>query len=75
MNTGVTLLWVVFGFESCNLSTSFLVAWNLPHAPGPIAALFAIMTKVGIYSLVRVYPLTAPMLSGGKLDSTFESLW
>ncbi|SCZ56219.1 monovalent cation/H+ antiporter subunit D [Thiohalomonas denitrificans] len=54
---GALLLLVVFGLKAAVLPLHF---W-LPHAYGnasaPVAALFAIMTKVGIYAIVRVFEL------------------
>ncbi|AGA90560.1 formate hydrogenlyase subunit 3/multisubunit Na+/H+ antiporter, MnhD subunit [Thioflavicoccus mobilis 8321] len=55
--TGALLLLVVFALKAAVLPLHF---W-LPHAYGtataPIAALFAIMTKVGVYAIVRVFGL------------------
>ena len=48
------LLLVVFGVKSALLPLGFWLPDTYGAAPGPVAALFAIMTKVGIYAIVRV---------------------
>jgi multicomponent K+:H+ antiporter subunit D len=57
--TGALLLLTVFALKAAILPLHF---W-LPHAyattTAPVAALFAIMTKVGIYAIVRVFGLLA----------------
>lgn len=56
-SAGALLLLVVFGLKAAVLPLHF---W-LPHAYGnasaPVAALFAVMTKVGVYAVVRVFLL------------------
>lgn len=52
---GGMLLMVVFGLKAAMLPLQFWLPSTYAAAPGPIAALFAIMTKVGIYSLIRVH--------------------
>ena len=49
------LLLVVFGLKSAMLPLHFWLPRAYAAAPAPVAALFAIMTKVGIYSLWRVH--------------------
>jgi len=48
------LLLVVFGVKAALLPLGFWLPDTYGAAPGPVAALFAIMTKVGIYAIVRV---------------------
>ena len=52
---GAMLLLVVFGLKSAMLPLHFWLPRAYAAAPAPVAALFAIMTKVGIYSLWRVH--------------------
>lgn len=52
---GALLLLVVFGLKSAMLPLHFWLPRAYAAAPAPVAALFAIMTKVGIYSLWRVH--------------------
>lgn len=55
VSTGILLLLVVFGLKSAMLPLHFWLAKTYSAAAAPVAALFAIMTKVGIYSLYRVH--------------------
>ena len=48
------LLLVVFGVKAALLPLGFWLPETYGSAPAPVAALFAIMTKVGIYAIVRV---------------------
>lgn len=52
---GAMLLLVVFGLKSAMMPLHFWMPRAYSVAPAPVAALFAIMTKVGIYSLWRVH--------------------
>ena len=62
------LLLVVFGLKAALLPLYFWLPRTYGAACAPVAALFAIMTKVGVYSIVRVYTLVfdgnAEVLSG-----------
>ncbi len=53
--SGALLLVVVFGLKSAMLPLHFWLPKAYAAAPASVAALFAIMTKVGIYSLWRVH--------------------
>ncbi|MGB3623964.1 MAG: monovalent cation/H+ antiporter subunit D [Ketobacter sp.] len=53
--SGAMLLLVVFGLKSAMMPLHFWMPKAYSVAPAPVAALFAIMTKVGIYSLWRVH--------------------
>jgi len=53
--TGGLLLLVVFGLKSAMLPLHFWLPKAYSSAPISVAALFAIMTKVGLYSLWRVH--------------------
>jgi len=48
------LLMVVFGVKAALLPLGFWLPETYGAAPAPVAALFAIMTKVGIYAIIRV---------------------
>jgi multicomponent K+:H+ antiporter subunit D len=52
---GALLLLVVFGLKSAMFPLHFWLARTYSSASAPIAAIFAIMTKVGIYSILRVH--------------------
>ena len=49
------LLLVVFGFKAALLPLSLWLPATYAAASAPVAALFAIMTKVGVYAILRVH--------------------
>lgn len=51
------LLLIVFGLKSAIFPLYFWLPKAYAAAVAPVAALFAIMTKVGLYSILRVYTL------------------
>ena len=51
------LLLVVFGLKAALLPLYFWLPGAYSAASAPVAALFAIMTKVGVYSIIRVFML------------------
>jgi multicomponent K+:H+ antiporter subunit D len=52
---GGSLLLIVFGLKSAMLPMHFWLPNTYAVASAPVAALFAIMTKVGVYCMFRVY--------------------
>ncbi|MBK8973995.1 MAG: monovalent cation/H+ antiporter subunit D [Hahellaceae bacterium] len=61
---GGLLLIVVFGLKAALVPLQFWLVATYSAALAPVAALFAIMTKVGIYSFIRVHV----QLFGGGAD-------
>ncbi|WP_133636413.1 monovalent cation/H+ antiporter subunit D [Halomonas ventosae] len=57
VTAGGLMLLVVFGLKAAILPLYFWLPRAYAAAPAPVAALFAIMTKVGIYAILRVYSL------------------
>lgn len=51
------ILLVVFGLKAAVLPLCFWLPRAYAAATAPVAALFAVMTKVGVYSILRVYTL------------------
>ena len=51
------LLFVVFALKAALLPLNAWLRGTYGAASGPVAALFAIMTKVGVYAIIRVYSL------------------
>ncbi len=51
------LLLLVFCVKAAMLPVYFWLPDTYTHAPAPVAALFAVMTKVGLYALLRVCSL------------------
>ncbi|WP_299663970.1 monovalent cation/H+ antiporter subunit D [uncultured Ruegeria sp.] len=57
LRVGAVLLLLVFCVKAAVLPLHFWLPASYANAPLPVAALFAIMTKVGAYSILRVYTL------------------
>src|SRR3990167_7167713 len=57
MGAAGLLLLVVFGLKAAFLPMYFWLPRAYAAASAPVAALFAIMTKIGLYSIMRVYIL------------------
>jgi multicomponent K+:H+ antiporter subunit D len=55
LKTASLLLMVVFGIKAALLPLLFWLPRAYSAASAPVAALFAIMTKVGFYAMVRVF--------------------
>ncbi len=51
------LLMVVFAVKAAMFPVHFWLPGTYSNAPAPVAAFFAIMTKVGAYSIIRVHNL------------------
>ena len=57
LQTGAVLLLLVFAVKAALVPLHFWLPGTYANAPGAVAALFAIMTKVGAYSILRLYVL------------------
>ncbi|MGV6850096.1 MAG: monovalent cation/H+ antiporter subunit D [Marinibacterium sp.] len=57
IRVGAVLLLVVFAIKAAVLPLHFWLPGSYANAPAPVAALFAIMTKVGAYAILRMYTL------------------
>lgn len=51
------LLLLVFAIKAAIVPLHFWLPSSYAEAPAPVAALFAIMTKVGAYAIIRVYTM------------------
>jgi multicomponent K+:H+ antiporter subunit D len=51
------MLLLVFAIKAAVVPLHFWLPSSYAEAPAPVAALFAIMTKVGAYAIIRVYTL------------------
>jgi multicomponent K+:H+ antiporter subunit D len=51
------MLLMVFAIKAAIVPLHFWLPSSYAEAPAPVAALFAIMTKVGAYAIIRVYTL------------------
>jgi multicomponent K+:H+ antiporter subunit D len=57
LHAGALLLLVVFGIKAALVPLHFWLPGTYSATSPPVAALFAIMTKVGAYSILRIYTL------------------
>jgi multicomponent K+:H+ antiporter subunit D len=55
-----TLMLLVFAIKGALVPLQFWLPGTYANAPGPVAALFAVMTKVGAYAVIRVFTLIFP---------------
>lgn len=70
VHAAAALLMVVFGIKAALLPMLFWLPRAYAAASAPVAALFAVMTKIGIYAMVRVFYL----VFGGD-EGIHLSLW
>jgi len=75
VKAGGLLLLVVFGLKSALLPLQFWLPRTYSAASAPVAALFAIMTKVGIYSILRVHTLVFGPEAGDLANLIQPWLW
>ncbi len=57
IRVGAVLLLLVFAIKAAVLPLHFWLPASYANAPLPVAALFAIMTKVGAYAILRMFTL------------------
>jgi multicomponent K+:H+ antiporter subunit D len=57
VRVAAALLLLVFAVKAAVVPLHFWLPATYAEAPGPVAALFAIMTKVGVYAILRVFNL------------------
>ncbi|MGF1614816.1 MAG: monovalent cation/H+ antiporter subunit D [Gammaproteobacteria bacterium] len=75
VHAGALLLLVVFALKAALLPLYFWLPRAYAAASAPVAALFAIMTKVGVYAIVRVYSLIFGPAAGLVADTAATWLW
>jgi multicomponent K+:H+ antiporter subunit D len=68
LRTGALLLFLVFALKAALVPLHWWLPATYAAAPAPVAALFAIMTKVGAYSIIRVYTLIFGPEAGAAAD-------
>lgn len=73
IRVAAVLLLLVFAIKAAIVPLHFWLPSSYAEAPGPVAALFAIMTKVGAYAIIRVYTIVFPP----ELEATsgLHDLW
>jgi len=65
LEAGGLLLLLAFGLKAAALPFGFWLPGTYGAAPAPVAALFALMTKVGIYAILRVGTVVFGTAEGG----------
>lgn len=65
LKTGALLLLLVFSIKAALVPVQFWLPATYAFAPGPVAALFAVLTKVGAYAIIRLYTLAFGDAAGG----------
>ena len=73
IRVAAVLLLLVFAIKAALVPLHFWLPSSYAEAPAPVAALFAIMTKVGAYAIIRVYTMIFPP----ELEATagLHDLW
>jgi multicomponent K+:H+ antiporter subunit D len=75
LRAAALLLLVVFALKAALLPLYFWLPRAYATACAPVAALFAVMTKVGVYSIIRVYSLIFGSEAGLLADVALPWLW
>lgn len=75
VKAGGLLLLLVFSLKAALLPVHFWLPRTYSAASAPVAALFAIMTKVGIYSIYRVHTLVFGPEAGDLASLAQPWLW
>jgi|SRR5690554_831326 len=72
---GAMLLLVLFGLKAAMLPMYFWLPKAYVSATAPVATLFAIMTKLGLYGILRVFTLIFGSTAGALADMAVPLLW
>nr|WP_136249723.1 monovalent cation/H+ antiporter subunit D [Ningiella ruwaisensis] len=72
---GASLLLIVFGLKAAMLPMHFWLPNVYGVASAPVAALFAIMTKVGVYCIFRVYTVIFGEQAGNLSNIVEPWIW
>ncbi|WP_298914467.1 monovalent cation/H+ antiporter subunit D [uncultured Roseobacter sp.] len=73
IRVAAVLLLLVFAIKAALAPLHFWLPSSYAEAPAPVAALFAIMTKVGAYAIIRVYTMIFP--PDLEVTSGLHDLW
>ncbi|MDJ0638212.1 MAG: monovalent cation/H+ antiporter subunit D [Paracoccaceae bacterium] len=73
IRVAAVLLLLVFAIKAALVPLHFWLPSSYAEAPAPVAALFAIMTKVGAYAIIRVYTMIFPPEL--EVTSGLHDLW
>jgi multicomponent K+:H+ antiporter subunit D len=69
------MLLCVFAVKAALVPFQFWLPGTYAAAPGPVAALFAVMTKVGAYAVLRVFTLCFPASAAAVGGFFADALW
>lgn len=73
--SGALLLLIVFALKAALVPLAFWLPSAYAAASPPVAALFAIMTKVGVYAIVRVSTMVVGADAGSSANLFADWLW
>ena len=73
IRVAAVLLLLVFAIKAAVVPLHFWLPSSYAEAPAPVAALFAIMTKVGAYAIIRVYTMIFP--PDLEVTAGLQGLW
>lgn len=73
--TAGILLLIVFGLKAAIVPLYFWLPSAYASATAPVAALFTIMTKVGVYTIIRCYTLIFGESAGTLANFVWPWLW
>ncbi len=73
--TAALLLLLVFGLKAALVPIYFWLPRAYASASAPVAAIFAVMTKMGVYAIIRVYMLIFGDSAGGIAHLALPWLW
>ena len=66
LHAGAVLLLIVFAIKAAIVPLHFWLIGTYAAAPAPVAALFAVMTKVGAYAIIRLYTMAFGVDAGAS---------
>lgn len=75
MRVAAVLLMMVFAVKGALVPLQFWLPGTYANAPGPVAALFAVMTKVGAYAVIRFGTLVFPPDTAATGSLIADLLW
>lgn len=75
VQAGGMLMFIVFGLKAAMLPLQFWLPQTYAAASAPVAALFAIMTKVGVYCIFRVYTVVFGEHAGELANMVQPWIW
>jgi multicomponent K+:H+ antiporter subunit D len=70
LKTGAVLLLIVFALKAAAAPLGFWLPRAYSAAPASVAVLFAVLTKVGVYAMLRVYTIAFPCFEAGACGAS-----